>query len=108
MGRILVRQVMAGLIALAVGATASAGDETATDYNGSSMLFDLVVLRPLGVAGTAIGAAAFVVALPFTVPSGSVSESARELVGKPAEYTFNRPLGELDRCGAERHPCGTW
>jgi len=108
MRRIVVKQMAAALIALAVGVTALASDETVSGHDGSSMLFDLVVLRPLGVAGTAIGAAAFVVALPFTVPSGSVGDSARELVGKPAEYTFRRPLGDLDCRGAERHPCGSW
>jgi hypothetical protein len=36
-----------------------------------------------------------VVALPFTIPSGSVEASARELIVKPAEYTFQRPLGDF-------------
>ena len=42
---------------------------------------------------TAAGAAAFVVSLPFTVLSGSVSESAEKLVLGPAETTFMRCLG---------------
>jgi hypothetical protein len=36
-----------------------------------------------------------VIALPFTIPSGSVDRAAEELVKKPIRYTFKRPLGEL-------------
>jgi len=63
--------------------------------SGSDMFVDLVVTRPLGLLGVVAGSVAFVVALPFTIPSGSVGRSAEELVKKPARYTFKRPLGEL-------------
>jgi len=63
--------------------------------SGSDMFVDLVVTRPLGLIGVVVGSAAFVVALPFTIPSGSVGRSAEELVKKPVRYTFKRPLGEL-------------
>lgn len=73
---------------------------------GADMAVDLIVVRPLGLVGTVLGAAGFVVALPFTLPSGSAAETAREWVGRPFEYTFNRPLGDFGHCGAERRPCG--
>lgn len=63
--------------------------------SGSDMFVDLVVTRPLGLLGIVLGSAAFVVALPFTIPSGNVARSAEELVKKPILYTFKRPLGEL-------------
>ena len=63
--------------------------------SGSDIFVDLVVTRPLGLLGIAVGSAAFVVALPFTIPSGSVGRTAEELVKKPVRYTFKRPLGEL-------------
>ncbi len=63
--------------------------------SGSDMFVDLVVTRPLGLLGVIAGSAAFVVALPFTIPSGSVDRAAEELVKKPIRYTFKRPLGEL-------------
>lgn len=69
------------------------------------MVLDLVITRPFGLAASVVGAALFVVALPFTIPSGSVQESANQLVKRPLEYTFDRPLGEFERCGADRHPC---
>jgi hypothetical protein len=59
------------------------------------MVVDVVVVRPLGLVATAIGTVLTVVALPFTIPSGSVEKSAHELIVRPAEYTFTRPLGDF-------------
>jgi hypothetical protein len=56
---------------------------------------DAVFVRPMGLIAIVGGAAAFVVALPFTVFSGSVGTSADELVKKPIDYTFRRPLGQV-------------
>lgn len=58
-----------------------------------AMTGDLLVARPIGLAMTAVGAAAFVISLPFTVLAGSVSETAESLVLGPAESTFMRCLG---------------
>ena len=80
---------------------ASVSGDKATD-----MAVDLVVVRPLGFVGAVIGTVGFVLALPFTVPSGSVGETADEWIGRPLEYTFDRPLGNFDQCGSDRHPCG--
>ncbi|GAO36891.1 hypothetical protein SCT_2306 [Sulfuricella sp. T08] len=88
-----------------LAATAENSDAVTGD-KATDMVVDLVVVRPLGLAATVIGTVMTVVALPFTLPSGSVESSARELIVRPAEYTFNRPLGEFHRCGADRHPCG--
>lgn len=105
-GRRLWAFAMAGLLAATALPVTAASEEPVTGDKGSDMLVDLVVMRPLGLASTVVGAAVFVVALPFTLPTGSVKTSAHEMVVRPAEYTFNRPLGELHRCGADRHPCG--
>ncbi len=61
--------------------------------NAFRMTGDLIVARPIGVVMTAVGAAAFVVSLPFTLLAGSVAESAETLVLGPAETTFMRCLG---------------
>lgn len=80
--------------------------EPVTGDRGTDMAVDLILVRPLGIAATVIGTAGFLIALPFTVPTGSAGETAREWIGAPLEYTFNRPLGDFDHCGADRHPCG--
>lgn len=87
---------------LAVASTSAiAHDEGAMDGrlhshpSAETMIVDALVARPLGIIATVIGAATWVVSLPFSLPSGSAGEAAHTLVGTPARYTFNRPLGEF-------------
>ena len=70
-------------------------DGSVSGDRSTDMVVDVVVMRPLGLAATMVGAVLTVVALPFTIPSGSVESSARELIVRPAEYTFKRPLGDF-------------
>lgn len=63
--------------------------------SAETMIVDALVARPLGIIATVVGAATWVVSLPFSLPSGSAGEAAHTLVGTPARYTFNRPLGEF-------------
>lgn len=69
---------------------------TVSGDKATDMMVDVLVVRPLGVATTAVGTILTVIALPFTLPSGSVRESAEMMIVKPAEYTFKRPLGEFE------------
>lgn len=69
---------------------------TGEDRNAVSMMFDLVILRPLGLAATVIGTAFFIVSLPVSVLGGNTGEAAKKLVAAPAKYTFSRPLGAED------------
>src|SRR4030095_4584758 len=57
-----------------------------------AMVADLVIARPLGVVFTALGAAVFVVSLPFTAAAGGVKEAANGLVVGPAKEKFVRCL----------------
>ena len=74
-----------------VNAQASSGDNTP---GAGAMAMDAILVRPLSLAGTVLGAAVFVVGLPFEALAGNVSDPARRLVVEPAKYTFHRPLGE--------------
>ena len=58
-----------------------------------AMVGDLLIARPIGAAVTAVGAAAFVVSLPFTALSGSTTEAGQELIVRPGRETFMRCLG---------------
>jgi hypothetical protein len=95
-------------VALMAGSVcAMAHDDFPSDEADSGgMLADLFLVRPLSLAGTVLGTAVFLVALPFTLPSGSVEKTADAFVAHPFEYTFNRPLGDFNHCGATRHACG--
>ena len=64
----------------------------------SAMFMDAVFIRPLGIAGTAVGSALYLVTLPFTLPGGNAGEAGNALVVEPAAYTFARPLGRNHRC----------
>jgi hypothetical protein len=67
-----------------------------SDPDPAEVAADVLVVRPLGVAATAVGAVIFVLALPFAAIAGDVDKTARTLVGKPARFTFTRPLGDFE------------
>jgi hypothetical protein len=56
---------------------------------------DLAISRPFGIVATVIGGAVFIASLPFSLPSGSVKNTADTLVGEPFRFTFKRPLGDF-------------
>ncbi len=80
--------------------------EPLSKVTGEGMAVDLVLLRPLGIAATAIGCAFFVAGLPFTIwSSRRLKQAGTHLVLEPATYTFVRPLGELEeKIGTDDEP----
>lgn len=58
-----------------------------------AMGLDTILVRPVGIAATVIGAGLFVATLPFSALGGNVAESAEKLVVDPAKMTFLRCLG---------------
>jgi len=72
--------------------TAKRGD----DVSAEAIIVDGLVLRPAGVLATIVGSMAFVVTLPFSIPTRSVDKAAQKLVVDPARYTFVRPLGQVE------------
>lgn len=66
--------------------------------DSEAMLLDTVFLRPVSLVGVAVGAAAWIVSLPFSLPSGSTGEAWGALVETPLNYTFTRPLGNISSC----------
>ena len=78
---------------LAYAETKSTSNTLFEEASGEGMMVDLVVLRPFGLAATALGTAVFIASLPFTLPTLSVKQAAKKLIAEPAKYTFARPLG---------------
>lgn len=81
---------------LVIGGPARAdADLDAIDANGVPVFFDLVILRPLGLATTALGVAAFVPAAALTalVRPTDIGKPFEVLVKQPFGYTFMDPLG---------------
>lgn len=82
-------------ISLVTALPAMAEEPMPADRRGGDMAFDLVLARPIGLLSVVAGSVLFVVSLPFTIPSGSMDAAADELVKKPIEFTFKRPLGQV-------------
>ncbi len=60
------------------------------------IIIDVLLARPLGIASIVFGAGVFIIALPFTLPTGTVGTVAEKLVVEPFRFTFQRPVGETD------------
>lgn len=73
------------------------GNAAAADQDsGGAIIADVLVARPLCLAATAVGTAAFVLALPFAAMTHGVGRAANALVVTPAKATFTRPLGDFE------------
>jgi hypothetical protein len=69
------------------------------DPSGGMMIFDFVVVRPIGIMATAVGSVFYVVSLPFSLLGQNPGQAGVALVKEPAAYTFTRPLGEFAEQG---------
>ena len=97
MSNLVKRALAVAALTVAMAGQAVAGqDQLPKDRAGGDMLLDAVVVRPLGLIAIVAGSVGFVVALPFTLLSGSVDSSANEMVKKPIAFTFRRPLGQIE------------
>lgn len=69
-------------------------DETPS---ATAMVADFLIVRPLGLVSMVIGTTVFVAQLPFAVfMKDGASNTAQKLVVEPAQFTFSRPLGQMD------------
>lgn len=96
--RTVIAVVTAAMIAASPVAMAREAGTFASPDTGEEMLFDAVFVRPFALVGTALGTVAFVFTLPFTLLGQNVEEAGKQLVLKPGEYTFVRPLGHFAIC----------
>jgi len=62
-----------------------------------SIIFDCIILRPLGFAHTLLGLGFFVPAAVLASPSGgeAIQVAWEHFVQIPAENTFTRPIGDF-------------
>jgi len=98
--RKLISCLMAAVLAfgsLSMAGLASAGEtyDFNSRPNSGEIFLDMLIMRPVMLVGTVIGAAAFIVSLPFSALGGNVAETAETLVMEPVQYTFLRPLGDI-------------
>ena len=67
------------------------------DPSGSMMLYDVCLVRPIGIVATVVGSVFYVISLPFSLMGNNSDEAVQALVKDPADYTFSRPLGDFSR-----------
>ena len=79
-----------------VSAAKNYGPGTEGNPDGSDIVADLFLLRPVGIIATAFGAACFVVTLPFSGPTKTSPTTWQKLVEDPAKFTFARPMGHIE------------
>jgi hypothetical protein len=65
------------------------------ERSGEKMAADALLLRPTGFLATILGSAVFIVSLPLSLLGKNHKEAFDEMVKKPAECTFVRPLGDV-------------
>ena len=93
--RVIVLLTTIALVAVPCMTCLAQGLEEDDDIIAGQMTADALVVRPLGICATVIGAAIFIVSLPFSALAGN-SEIAHEyLVEDPFNFTFNRALGDF-------------
>ena len=94
--RSMILFIIGVLICIPFWSETLAKDGSAGDGLGAGrMTFDALVVRPIGILGTAFGAAIYIVSLPFSAMGGNSKAAYKKLVVDPIEFTFKRPLGEF-------------
>ena len=70
--------------------------------SAAAMGVDMLLVRPVSLAATAVGTGLFVVSLPFSLLGMNTGDAADRLVVEPGKYTFVRPLGNFQASSPER------
>ena len=85
---------LAMFLAVSLPGVAQANEQGTESGDDVAIVFDLLILRPVGLVATVAGVVIFVGSLPISLPTWSVPKAFRALVARPAAYTFARTLGE--------------
>ena len=59
------------------------------------MVFDALILRPLGLVQTVVSASIFLVAYPVSLVTGGSEDVIEICIEQPVAQTFRKPLGDL-------------
>ncbi|HEY9544575.1 MAG TPA: hypothetical protein VIR56_01130 [Solimonas sp.] len=89
---------IAAVLAMTIGtAQAQVTQDVDSSPSAVAMAADLLIVRPLGLVATVLGTGLFVLQLPLSLVQGEAPlDPARKLVVAPAQFTFSRPLGDLE------------
>ena len=90
---------MISVLLIAPGASTALAEEyfEKEDPTGGMMIYDMCLVRPIGIVATAVGSVFYVISLPFSALGDNTDQAAQALVKDPAAYTFSRPLGDFSK-----------
>jgi hypothetical protein len=92
-----VSKLLAAMLVAALVAGPAAAGQQFTDVEGShvSPMFDVLVMRPIGLIGLGIGALLWVPAAAMTVAvqPTEIGKPTEHLIKKPYRYVFEEPIG---------------
>ncbi|UCD34065.1 MAG: hypothetical protein JSU90_07120 [Nitrospiraceae bacterium] len=88
------KRLIVVLVALSLIFTSSMA--FADKNNAVDVIADTFVLRILGFATLVGGSVAYVVSLPIAAVTKSTDTTSKIFVKDPYEYTFKRPIGEVE------------
>jgi hypothetical protein len=83
--------VLAG--AMMLSPLTAVADKVEEKPSGYTMMADLVIARPIGIAMFALGSVTYVATLPFSLLGGNAKDAGKALVVEPAREVFVRCLG---------------
>lgn len=92
--RLITSLSLAVFLAVSLPNVALANEQGTESGDDVAIVFDLVILRPVGFVATVAGTLIFIGSLPISLSTWSIPKAFRALVKKPAVYTFVRTLGE--------------
>ncbi len=72
------------------------GELLSNEYMGEKILVDVYILRPVGFLASILGLVGSIGAYPMAALSCSTDLVTQELVEKPLDWTFCRPVGDID------------
>lgn len=84
------------LIFSIIGPVAAGESTESNNIDNDLMIFDMILARPAGLISIGVGTTVFVLSLPFTLCSRNVKYTAHKLIVEPINYTFTRPLGQME------------
>lgn len=87
------KKLIVVLVAMTIMFSSSAA--FADRNNAVDVIADTFVLRPLGFATLVGGTVAYVVSLPIAAITKSTDTTSKIFVKDPYEYTFKRPIGDI-------------
>lgn len=92
--RLITSLFLAVFLAVSLPNAALANEQGTESGDDAAIIFDLMILRPVGLVATVAGTLIFIGSLPISLSTWSIPKAFRALVQKPAAYTFVRTLGE--------------